>query len=97
MMKFRKLIEPEFEVNHQMRDYYDEWGGRLYLYNSESGDNGYTLRINPDVMRHDFDIRYILSSVFIKNSVSLGLRLHKYYSDPSSVYGVYLYSVEAPK
>jgi hypothetical protein len=34
MQKFRTLIEPEFKTNKKDRDYYDSWGGRMYLYNA---------------------------------------------------------------
>jgi hypothetical protein len=35
MKKFRTLIAPELENNQKDREYYDSWGSRMYLYNSE--------------------------------------------------------------
>ena len=32
MLKYRRLIEPQLNVNEEIRHYYDIWGGRRYLY-----------------------------------------------------------------
>ena len=35
--EFRKIIENELEKNKQIRTYFDEWGGRCYLFTDELG------------------------------------------------------------
>jgi hypothetical protein len=37
MRQFRTLIAPEFETDTWARDYYDSWGGRMYLYSADLG------------------------------------------------------------
>ncbi len=94
MKKFRKLLEPEFEVNYKARDYYDSWGGRMYLYNHDTPETGYTLRINTQALRHEFNVKYIFSSVIIDNASEIGLHLHKKYTTENARYSIYLYNVD---
>jgi hypothetical protein len=102
MRSFRTLIAPEFEINQDAREYYDKWGGRMYLYNSELNygptkgkDNApVKLNINTDVFRNTFNGSYILSRSEISNSGALGLALVKRYYDKESIYTIYLYALE---
>ena len=103
MRKFRTLIAPELEINQEVREYYDSWGGRMYLYNS--GPNygvdfeptrnknilPVKLNIDMEVFKNDFNGVYILSRVEIYNSDALGLELVKRYYDEESIYTIYLY------
>ena len=100
MEKFRALIAPELEENQAKREYYDSWGGRMYLYNEQAPfaptwtdvTEPITLRIDPVVMREDFDLRYLLSRAPIENVKELGLILVKeYHTD--GLYDIYVYSV----
>jgi hypothetical protein len=99
MKRFRTLIAPEFETNLKDRNYYDGWGGRMYLYNSElrygptrnKNTPPVKLNIDMEVFRNDFEGRYILSRAEISNNETLGLELIKRYDDDESIYAIYLY------
>ena len=101
MQKFRTLIRPQLEYNEADRAYYDSWGGRMYLYcdgaSSEPTWEKYTepatLRVDPVVMRRDFDLRYILSRAPIGNVAELGLvPVNEYHTD--GLYDIYVYQVQ---
>ena len=101
MQRFRNLIAPELEVNQWAREYFDSWGGRMYLYNSELSykptRNKITqpvkLNIDMDVFRNDFDGRYILSRAEISNNEELKIKLMNRYDDEKSIYTIFLYGV----
>jgi hypothetical protein len=101
MRKFRTLIAPELEINQWAREYYDKWGGRMYLYNSKfdyeptrnKNFDPVKLNIDMEVFRNTFNGKYILSRAEISNSDALGLRLVKRYYDEESIYTIYLYTV----
>jgi len=99
MRRFRTLIAPELEINQRAREYYDSWGGRMYLVNSELSSqptrdkNTLPVKLNIDmeVFKNGFESKYILSRAEISNSDSLGLDLIKRYDDEKSIYTIYLY------
>ena len=99
MQRFRTLITPEFEVNQWAKEYYDSWGGRMYLFNSnlsfEPTRDKHTLpiklNIDMDVFRNDFQGVYILSRAEISNNKELGLRFIQQYHDKDSIYTIFLY------
>jgi len=102
MKKFRTLIAPELENNQKDREYYDSWGGRMYLYNSEMNfqptrnKNTLPVKLNIDmeVFKNDFNGKYILSRAEISNNEYLGLRLRNIYYDENSIYTIYLYQTK---
>jgi hypothetical protein len=102
MQKFRTLIAPELEINDEAREYYDSWGGRMYLYNSElsyeptrNKDTVPTkLNIDMNVFRNDFNGKYILSRAEISNVDVLGLDFINRYFDEESIYTIYLYAIK---
>jgi hypothetical protein len=99
MRRFRTLIAPEFETNIIDRDYYDSWGGRMYLYNTDlsvepTRDKNAPpaeLHIDMDVFKKDFNGKYILSRAEISNAGELGLLFVKRYDDDESIYTIYVY------
>ena len=99
MQKFRTLIAPELEVNEWAREYYDTWGGRMYLFNSELGyqptrdkeTSPVKLNIDMNVFKNDFNGVYILSRAEISNYDDLGLDFVRSYYDGKSIYTIYLY------
>jgi hypothetical protein len=101
MQLFSDLLAPEFEINQAARDYYNRWGGRLYLFNSElsylptKDKNTLPVKLNIDmnVFRNGFNGVYILSRAEISNSDALGLYLVKRYYDEESIYTIYLYKI----
>jgi hypothetical protein len=102
MQKFRTLIAPELEINEEARDYYDSWGGRMYLYNSElnclptRNKNTLPVKLNIDmsVFRNEFNGKYIFSRAEILNASILGLDFKKKYDSDESIYTIYLYAVD---
>lgn len=99
MMKFRNLIAPEFVVNTNDRDYYDSWGGRMYVYNKEISyvptkkmdHTPIELRIDKNIFRDEFNGVYIFSRAEILNSEMLDLKLVKIYSQNEGIYTIFLY------
>jgi hypothetical protein len=99
MKKFRTLIAPELKINETAREYYDNWGGRMYLYNSELSyeptRNKNTipvkLNIDMDVFKNNFDGKYIVSRSEISNAEILGLDFVNRYYDGKSIYTIFLY------
>jgi len=97
--RFRALVAPELEINQKDREWYDNWGCRLYLFNSELSNeptrnkdtSPVKLNIDMGVFKNDFNGKYILSRAEISNSNTLGLELIKRYYDDNSIYTIYLY------
>lgn len=98
--KFRKLIEPELQVDEVYRNYFDNWGGRAYLYSREAtfepvrdmGVESVPLRINSSVF-DEMGGKYIFSRVEISNSRELGIALQGIYTDENSPYSIHVYKI----
>lgn len=101
---FREVIAPELERNDWLREYYDGWGNRCYLfsaeipgyYNIEKGSFWYNdLQINTAVLK-DLGCDYILSAAYIVNAEDLNLKLLR--EDPfvteESYYRIYIYKLQ---
>jgi hypothetical protein len=90
------------EINKDTRKYYDNWSGRMYLYNSElcfiltrdKNTKPLILNIDMNVFRNDFTGKYILSRADISNTDILGLDFVRRYFDEESIYSIYLYTVK---
>ncbi len=97
-VRFRKLIEPQLEIDAQNRSYYDSWGGRAYIYSSEITYNQKmvmekeeaNMNIDPTVF-DEMSGEYVFSRVRIKNAEELGLYLVNDYENTDSPYIIYLY------
>ncbi|WP_293961441.1 DUF6044 family protein [uncultured Fusobacterium sp.] len=98
--QFRKLIQPELELNENKRKYFDAWSGRAYIY---SKDIGYEpikeieqKEINLNIDKKQFFLlggKYIFSRAKIKNFKELNLKFINSYSEESSPYIIYLYEL----
>lgn len=99
-IQFRKIIEPALERYPNFAEYYDGWGGRMYLF----GDLPYTptrdknvapvpLYINTAAFK-DLGGKYILSRAPILNAEELKLDFVKDYDREDSIYHIYLYSAD---
>lgn len=99
-IQFRKIIEPALEKYPNFAEYYDGWGGRMYLF----GDLPYTptrdknvapvpLYINTAAFK-DLGGKYILSRAPILNAEELKLDFVKDYDREDSIYHIYLYSAD---
>lgn len=101
--KFRKIIAPELNKNHVLKSYFDQWGGRCYIFVDELGKH-YVFSKNSNKKIHHLDLNtealkamggdYVLSAVPILNAGEDHLKLLKTFDDPAAWWRVYLYKVE---
>lgn len=99
--KFREVIAPELAVDDESRSYYDDWGGRAYLFSQEIGYQPTRtmsvteaeLLINPEAFRK-LNGKYIFSRVSITNAEELGLEEVGEYTDEGSPYIIYVYKMK---
>ncbi|MBP3198436.1 MAG: hypothetical protein J6N21_15720, partial [Butyrivibrio sp.] len=100
--KWTKVIEPALEGSPSLKSYFEGWGARVSLY-SGSDENTYAplrvmelednrLVVNIDELR-SLDCKYIFSRILFTNSNELGLTLTGTYTDESSPYTIYVYSL----
>lgn len=101
--QFRRVISPELEKSEYLRQYYDGWGNRCYLFSSEC-PGYYTIekhqfyfqdyRLNAKAL-YDMGGRYILSAAYIVNAEEQGLTLlnETPFETDDSYYAVYVYEI----
>ena len=99
--EFRKLIAPELEVDEENAEYFDNWGGRAYIFSDEVPyDAGKTVEVDEATMRIDPEVfremggEYVFSRVLVKNADDLGLDEIGVYTDDESPYTIYVYRAE---
>ncbi|PLR77145.1 hypothetical protein CU633_12220 [Bacillus sp. V3-13] len=98
--KFRQIIEKELEKNKSIRTYFDEWGGRCYIFTDELGKH-YMFKKNSKKRLKNLELnvtpftemggRYILSAVPIDNAEENKLELVKIFESRESIWKIYLY------
>jgi len=81
--KFRKIIEEELNQNNTLKDYYDNWGNKVYLFYSDKNN----LFINFKNAKN-LGAKYIISSFPIKNK-----NLEFYYLLYDESDKIYLYKI----
>lgn len=96
--QFRKLLAPEFEIDENNQMYFDNWGGRAYLFSTE-------IEYAPvhNMVQQEADLlidtkvfekmggKYIFSRVKIRNAENLELGLIGCYQNQKSPYVIYVY------
>lgn len=101
-LQFRQIISKELDKSPPLREYFDGWGNRCYLFSSELGlDCMCGGRDRRTVQHLQIDSRqlrnmggeYVISAVRIENCESSGLHLDKHFSTPGSFWDIYLYDV----
>jgi hypothetical protein len=100
--QFRVIIAKELDKNAEIRDYFDGWGNRCYVFSSELGVSSlwagkyhrvlHNLELNTNQLRA-MGGQYVISAVYIENSAQHGLRLEKEFSSPGSYWHIHLYAV----
>lgn len=99
--KFRELLQPEFEMDEHYRQYYDDWGGRAYLFSDKCEFNAYlglpeepvNLNIDMDVFR-ELGGKYLFSRVKILNYQELGFdEIGQYKDIESYLLSIYVYEI----
>lgn len=98
--QFRKIIEKELNKNKAIRVYFDEWGGRCYVFTAELGKHYMfkkktkkrikNLELNMEVFKK-MGGRYIFSSVPIENASENSLILDHIFESETSAWKIYLY------
>ncbi|MGG4489136.1 DUF6044 family protein [Metabacillus idriensis] len=101
--QFRKIIEKELSKNKRLRIYFDEWGGRCYLFTSEHEKKYMFTKDSAKVFEHlDLNTKpfkkmggeYIFSSLPIEQPEKNHLVLDKVFHSPESAWRIYLYKVK---
>lgn len=101
--QFRKIMTKELAKNKSIRNYFDHWGGRCYIFTAQLGKRGQMvqknsklhlkhLELNTDVFK-EMGGRYIFSAVPIDNAFENHLALDKEFVSKTSVWKIYLYKV----
>ena len=104
--EFRKIIESELNKDNNLKNYFDHWGSRCYIFSSELGKKflygkncGVSilhLDINTNQLRK-MNCQYIISAVPILNYEELNLDFEKSFTSDHSFWKIYLYSIQAEK
>lgn len=104
--QFRKIIWRELDKNAELKEFFDGWGNRCYVFSSEVGLNSWA-PAEAHVVLHNLEIdtnqlramggEYVISAARIENSAQIGLRLEKEFYSPDSFWHIYLYYVLPPK
>jgi len=100
--RFRNIIGYELEKSDELRDYFDGWGSRCYifaeelspsvLYTKDKNVTIHNLQLNITAL-HEMNCTFVLSSVNIANHVDSGLQLVDVYEQADSVWRIFLYEV----
>jgi hypothetical protein len=96
---FRRIIAPSLNaVGSKYKDYYDNWGNRVYLFCDDIDYNQTkSINANPVILKLDsvefknYGGKYIISRVPILNINQLGLSFVNKYTDETSPYCIYIY------
>ncbi|MEH6940165.1 DUF6044 family protein, partial [Bacillus sp. JJ664] len=100
--QFRNIIANELDKNPQLQRYFDQWGGRCYIFVAELGKKyDYEKDSNKEVKNLQLNTKefknmggqYIFSAVPIKNAMQNGMKLMKTFDDQQSAWKIYLYEV----
>lgn len=100
--KFRQIIAKELAKDKKLREYFDEWGGRCYIFVDELGKHYMfkkhskrtikRLQLNTAMFR-EMGGRYIFSALPIENAKQNQLALEKVFRSKQSAWTIYLYKV----
>jgi hypothetical protein len=100
--QFRKIVAPELAKSKTLKNYFDQWGGRCYIFVSELGEHYTFSKESKKVIQHlNLNIQalkqmggnYVLSAVPIKNAKENSLSLQKIFDSKDAYWRIYLYKV----
>ncbi|WP_243296899.1 DUF6044 family protein [Bacillus litorisediminis] len=100
--QFRKIIAEELAKNKTIKEYFDEWGGRCYLFTDELGKH-YMFKKNSKAKLTNLQLdmtafqglggSFIFSSIPILNAADNHLVLEQTFTSKESAWKIYLYRV----
>lgn len=97
---FRKMIAPALEQSEEARAYFDDWGGRAYIFSGEHEtvwNPARTPQATEDTLLIDAEAfealggKYIFSRISIRNAEELGLELVGKYQHEDSPYTIWVW------
>lgn len=99
--KFREIIAPQLEYDKKQAEYFDNFGGRAYLYSTEAQFTPVLkfkieetpLRINTEAFKNIGGV-YIFSRIKISNYNELGFDFINKYTHDKSLYNIYVYKIK---
>ncbi|MDR2038844.1 MAG: DUF6044 family protein [Bacteroidales bacterium] len=102
--EFREIIETELLKNNELKKYFDNWGGRCYLFSDELERSCKQMCLKEcglSIKQLDINImkikamggKYIFSALPIENSDELQIKLCKKFEDDHSLWDIYLYKL----
>ncbi|MDQ0415542.1 DUF6044 family protein [Mesobacillus stamsii] len=100
--QFRKIIAPELAKNKTLAKYFDQWGGRSYIFVDELGKHYMFSKDSTKVIQNlNLDMEafkqmggeYILSAVPIENAQENQLDLQRIFQTNDAYWKIYLYKV----
>jgi len=99
---FRRVIAKELDKNEEVRVYYDTWGSRCYLFNSQTGSYYMvSKKSNVTYENLEFDMKalkrlgceYLFSGGEILDASEMGLEYLGYFETEKSYWGIWLYQL----
>jgi Protein of unknown function (DUF6044) len=97
---FREIMDKELSKNKRLRTYYDEWGGRCYIFTDQLGkhymlkkDSNETLKnlqLNMEPFKQ-LGGEYIFSALPVENAAEIKLQLEKVFESKTAAWKIYLY------
>ncbi|MHA2114921.1 MAG: DUF6044 family protein, partial [Candidatus Thorarchaeota archaeon] len=100
--RFRNIIGYELAKDPDLRDYFDNWGSRCYVFTAELGTDSYStkdrglvlnnLELNVTAM-YEMNVSYVFSAVNITNHAANNLQFNGLYQHVNSAWDIYLYEV----
>lgn len=103
--EFRKIITPELDKSAYLKEYFDQWGNRCYLFSAEC-PGYYTIEKNgfyfqnytiDSMALRELGGKYLLSAAYIQNAQEQGLVLlrEEPFETENSYYRIFLYGLDA--
>ena len=102
---WRDVIEGELVKNAALKQYYDRWGSRVYLFSSELSEHG---KYVMNYAGNDFEVqqlsinieafealggKYVISAVRINETNNPHFKLERMFQDSRSAWDIYLYKI----
>lgn len=100
--EFRKIIAPELAKSSSIKTYFDNWGGRCYIFTAELGRNYLFSKRSTKTIKHlDLDTtvlkqmggQYVFSAVKIDNANAAHLKFLHVFNQKEAYWRIYLYKV----